>query len=202
MLIVGAGGFARELIDVVLEQYSMEEIAFFDDVNSITNLYGCRVLKTENEVKEWFSLHGSQYCLGIGTPHLRQKMAAKFTDLGGALTSIISQNAFVGKVNVDIADGATILHHATIANGVKIGKGALIYHKVQITHDCRIGEFCEFSPGATLLGKVELGNHVSCGANATILPKLKIADEVIIGAGAVVTRSILNKSIVKGIPAK
>lgn len=202
MLIVGAGGFARELFDVVLEKYSKDEIAFYDDVNAFTCLFGCVVLKNEDEVQKWFKEMSTKFCLGIGNPILREKLALKFNRFGGALTSVVSEKCVIGKEAVTIGVGATILHHATIANGVEIGKGTLIYHNVQITHDCKVGDFCELSPGAVLLGYVEFGDRVSCGANATVLPKLKIADEVVIGAGSVVTNSVFEKKVLKGNPAK
>lgn len=205
MIIIGAGGFAKELLDVCSENEFLDNLHFFDNVNpnQPEKLYDrFPILKTEAELDSFFEHTSKHFALGLGNPELRQKVADEMNLKGGILFSVISQKAHIGAFDVHIGEGATILHNATIANGCKIGKGVLIYHNVQVTHDCMIGDFVELSPGATLLGKVSIGNGVHVGANATILPGVSVGDNVVIGAGAIVTKNIPSDSTVKGIPAK
>lgn len=205
MIIIGAGGFAKELLEVCNENELLGELHFYDDVNADQpdKLYDrFPILKTEAELASFFENKSKHFALGLGTPQLREQMANRMKIMGGVLSSIISQKAHISTFDVHIGEGATILHNATIANGCTIGIGTLLYHNVQITHDCIVGDFVELSPGATLLGKVSIGNNVQIGANATVLPGVSIGDNVIIGAGSVVTKNISNNSIVKGAPAK
>ena len=204
MIIIGAGGFAKELIEAVSSTDLNAGVRFFDETRSDNDRL---FLDRYPIINSWEELKTAlddlpDFALGLGGPSNREKLFLKSLDMGGKPSSVISSHAFIGTHDILIDEGATILHQATVANGVKIGKGALIYHNVQITHDCEIGDFCEFSPGATLLGKVAIGDKVQVGANATILPGIKIGNNVIIGAGAVVTKDIPDNTTVAGIPAK
>lgn len=205
MLIIGAKGFATELLDVVLDLGLDNNLCFYDDVNKyekhlVFDKYP--ILDTIEKAKHYFANTDNKFCLGIGNPEIRKSLVSKFEEIGGDLTSIISSEAKISKNILGISKGASILHQCTIAANVKIGKAGLIYHNVQITHDCTIGDFAELSPGATLLGRVKLGNNVQIGANATVLPNICIGDNVVVGAGAVVTKDVRNNCVVAGVPAK
>ena len=53
------------------------------------------------------------------------------------------------------------------------------------------------------IGKpVTIGNDVWIGGNVTILPGVNIGNNVIVAAGAVVTKDVLDNSLVGGVPAK
>lgn len=203
MIIIGAGGFAKELIEAISPKDIEQGLLFFDDTskNNATLFLNQFPLITNWEAFKSELKTDHRFALGLGGPQNRKSLSEKCESAGAILTSVISQLSHIGSYDVSIGKGTTILHNATIANGVTIGKGTLIYHNVQITHDCALGNFCELSPGATLLGKVKLGDYVQVGANATILPGVEIGDDVIIGAGAVVTKNIPSGSKVKGIPA-
>ncbi len=49
---------------------------------------------------------------------------------------------------------------------------------------------------------IYVGNNVFIGCNVTILPNVKIGNNVIIAAGSVVTKDVLDNTIVGGNPAK
>lgn len=205
MIIIGAGGFAKELLDVCAANEQLDRLHFYDDVNKDLpgKLYDrFPILRTEAELKAFFEHRSKYFVLGLGNPQLRDKITTEMEAKGGVLYSVISQNTLIGQFDVEISKGATILPNAIIANGVRIGKGALIYHNAQVTHDCILGDFVELSPGATLLGGCKIGNKVHIGANATVLPGVMIGDNVVVGAGAVVTKDIEANTTVAGIPAK
>lgn len=205
MLIIGAKGFAKEVLEVCHQLNHLENLCFFDNVsidieNQLFDTFP--ILKSFDEAKDYFKNVDTQFTMGIGNPNLRQKLAVQFLQLGGELSSIISKKADIGSYNVTIGIGANILDGVKISNSVKIGKGALIYYNAIITHDCEIGDFVEISPNATILGRVRIGDFTHIGANATILPDLIIGNNVTIGAGAVVTKNISDNCVVAGIPAK
>lgn len=203
MLIIGAKGFAKELVEVLFEK-KLERLAFFDDISerSTALAFGkYPIIRDQNTLLEWFS-KDSTFCLGLGNPQLRKKLYDYMIMNGGTVKSVVSSRSMIGSLDTDMGHGCCILPLSIIANGTKIGKCGLIYHHVGITHDCEIGDFVEISPGAKLLGACQIGDFVSIGANATILPKIKIGNNVTIGAGSVVTKNIPDNSVVVGIPAR
>jgi sugar O-acyltransferase (sialic acid O-acetyltransferase NeuD family) len=205
MLIVGAKGFAKEVLEICHKNNMLKDLVFYDDINveigkKIFNLFP--VLNSLEEAKLYFDNVDNRFSIGIGNPILRKKMCDKFESVGGVLTSIISANSDIGNFGVLIGQGCNIMSGSIISNDVSIGRGGLIYFNVVITHDCKVGKFVEFSPGVNVSGSCIIGDYSILGTNATLLPKIKIGKNVIIGAGAVVTTDIPDNCTAVGVPAK
>lgn len=204
MLIVGAKGFAKEVLEIFHQKGETENLCFYDDVSSEIPdfLYSqFKVIKNEEEAKELFKKN-PEFVLGIGNPQLRYKLAEKFENIGGKLTSSVSQFAEIGSFGIEIGEGCNILGGVRISNDVKIGIGTIVYYNSIITHDVTIGEFCELSPGATLLGRCTIGKFVKIGAGAIIFPDVKIGNNCVIASGAVVRNDIPENTMAAGVPAE
>lgn len=205
MLIVGAKGFAKEVLGIIHQMSQTENLVFFDDVNTDVNgsLYGkFPILKSTEEALDYFNTIDNRFTIGIGNPVLRKKIYDKFILLGGVFTSTISPLANIGSYDIEIGSGTNILSGAIISNSSKIGMACIVYYNSIITHDCKIGDFVEISPSVTLLGRSKVGSYSQIGSNATILPDKVIGKNVIIGAGSVVTKDIPDNCVVVGTPAK
>lgn len=205
MLIVGAKGFAKEVLEVFFQLGKLENIAFYDDVNAdvFGNLYDTfPILKNKEEVKCFFIKNDNKFTIGIGNPALRYKLYLKFVELGGEFVSSISPLAQIGSKGVVIGVGSNVLCNSVFSNSVTLGKGCIVYYNVLITHDCVIGDFVELSPNVVLLGNVRIGDFAQIGANTTILPNVKIGKNVIIGAASLVSKDIPDNCLAYGVPAK
>lgn len=205
MVIIGAKGFAKEVLEVIHQLNQLENLVFYDDLNDDVpeKLFGqFPVLRTIQEASVYFKTIDNQFTIGVGNPVLRKKLYEKFTSLGGEFISTISPLATIATFDVNIGYGSNVLSGAFFSNGSKLGKGCIVYHNSIITHDCTIGDFVEISPSVTLLGRSGIGSYSQIGSNATILPDIKIGKNVIIGAGSVVTKDLPDNCIAVGIPAK
>lgn len=205
MLIIGAKGFAKEVLEVFHQLNQLDNIAFYDDVNNDVGgfLFGkFPVLSNIEAVKEYFKQFGNQFTIGIGSPHLRRMLYDKFISLGGDFTTIISTSAIIGNFGNKIEEGCNIMQNVVITSDIKIGKGSIINQISSIGHDVNIGIFCEICPNVSISGNCEIGDLTFIGTGAIILPKIKIGKNVIIGAGAVVTKDIPDNSVAVGSPAK
>jgi sugar O-acyltransferase (sialic acid O-acetyltransferase NeuD family) len=205
MLIIGAKGFAKEVLEIFSQQKQTENIAFYDDVNTdIGDLMYQRypIIKNENEAIKYFKATDNKFTIGIGSPKLRNKLFIKFTGLGGEFTSSISPLARIGSFGNEIGEGSNIMTGTIITNDIKLGKGVLINLSCTIGHDTIIGEFAELCPDVNVSGNCYIGDFSFIGTNATILPNIKIGKNVIVGAGSVVTKDIPDNCLAIGTPAK
>lgn len=84
--------------------------------------------------------------------------------------------------NVSVASGVTFVTHDVI-------------DKVLNKMDYNFKFYYNCAP-------IQIGNNVFIGCNVTILPNVKIGNNVIIAAGSIVTKDILDNSVVGGNPAK
>ncbi len=205
MLIIGAKGFAKEVLEILHQSNQLENIVFYDDVsNDISEKLFDKfpVFTTSTEAINYFKTIDNQFTIGIGNPVLRKKLYDKFITFGGKYTSTISPLASIGSYDIQIGEGTNILVGAILSNSVKIGKGSIVYYNSIITHDCCIGDFVEIAPAVKILGRCQIGSFTQLGANSTILPDIKIGENVIVGAGSVVTKDIPDNCVVVGVPAK
>ena len=200
MIVIGAGGHALDVLDVILESEVDEEIFFYDDINvSTCSLHNCKVLNSPEAVKKVFP-GKFRFVLGTGDAAVRKFLFNKFIRLGGEYVPLRSS----GSVFSPFASDASfdVMKNCFIGSGTVIGQGCLINTGAQIHHGVKIGEFSEISPRAIILGNVTIGANCSVGAGATILPKISIGCDTTIGAGAVVTKNIACDALAFGNPAK
>jgi len=203
MLIIGAGGFAKQLIEVFDQLGLLKEIVLFDDYSDPPEdkLYDLiPILHSDEEVKKRFATD-DRFALGIGDPGKRARLAKRFLALGGKLETIISPKAYVSKINTKIKTGTTVLTSAIVENGVEIGEGVLINIGAFVTHDCRIGDYSEVSPGVRISGGCSIGSLCFLGTGSVLLPGIKIGDGAKVAAGSVVLENVPPNVLVAGVPA-
>jgi sugar O-acyltransferase (sialic acid O-acetyltransferase NeuD family) len=193
MLVIGAGGFAKEILEILKQRNELDNLFFYDDVSQDIpeTLYGeFQLIRRIEDVFKLFKCISNSFTIGIGNPFLRKKMADKFLSFGGELKSTISPLSVIGSFDVNLGVGCNILSGVVLSNSVVVGTGCIIYYNSLITHDCEINDYVEISPNVTLLGKCKIGSFTQIGASSTLLPGIKIGNNVIIGAGSVVTKDI------------
>ena len=204
MLIVGAKGLAKEVLEIFHQRNELDNLFFYDDISTDVpdTLYQqFPVIRNMEQVASLFKTD-QRFIIAVGTPALRSNLYNQFAAIGGQLVSAISPFAQLGSYGTSIAAGCIVMAGTVITNDVKIGMACLINPNCTISHDTVIGDFTEISPGVQITGHCRIGNSCNIGTNATILPKIIIDDEAIIAAGAVVNRNVEAGVTVVGVPAK
>jgi sugar O-acyltransferase (sialic acid O-acetyltransferase NeuD family) len=205
MIVVGAKGLAKELLEIFSQNNALTNLYFFDNVSEkvpgkLFNQF--LIIRDFDQVRKVFNETGDHsFCLGLGNPLLRHRLYYQFVEAGGNLTSVISLKADIGKFDTIIGPGCCILSGVVITSSVKLGKGCLVNPNATISHDSSLGDFVEVSPGVNVTGNCHVGHYSFLGSNCVILPKVTIGKNVIVGAGAVVTKDIPDNSVAAGVPA-
>lgn len=207
LVIVGSGGFAREVLWLLEEINKAEPIgqAPYQLLGFITNtgethMQGLPVLGDD----EWAFNHLEKdvwFVLAIGNSELRAKLALAYLQSGLRPARLVHPSVHMSD-EVQLGGGVVICAGAVLTTNIVIGEFALININATIGHDSRLGDFATVHPGANINGNVKIGDMSEIGSGAVILPKVEIGDHVVIGAGAVVTKNLLKEGTYIGVPAR
>lgn len=205
MIVAGAKGLAKELLEIFFQRNALTNLYFFDNLSKDVpeKLYNqFLVIRSFDRAQEIFKqIKDTSFCLGLGSPVLRHGLCHQFIEIGGNLTSVISPKAEIGQFDTTIGQGCCILPGVVVTSSVKLGRGCLVNPNATISHDSILGDFVEISPGVNVTGNCRIGDFCFLGSNSVILPKVKIGKNVVVGAGAVVTKDIPDNCMVVGVPA-
>ncbi|MDO6355567.1 acetyltransferase [Caloramator sp. CAR-1] len=204
VIIVGAGGHARVILDILLAMKNIENInilGFIDD-NKEGEILGYKILGKMDDIKGLKEIYPNLKAVpAIGDNKIRKNIVQKLDFFGVELFTAVHPSVIIGG-NVEIGEGTVVMPMAVINNSAKIGRAAIINSSAVIEHDNVIGDFAHISPGAHLAGTVKVGDLTHVGTGANVIPGVKIGKNVTIGAGATVIRDIDDNAVAVGVPAK
>ena len=205
VVILGAGGLAREVADVFLAcngQGSKYQILGFIDENRENHgkvLNGFRVLGDFS----WFdSVDKSQIRVmaGIGSPVSRRKVVSKALDRGLQFCNVVHPTACMTPF-IEFGSGVVITAGCILTNQIEVGDHVFFNLDCTIGHDCVIEDFCNINPGVHISGNVHLERGCEIGTGAAVIQAIKIGQWSIIGAGAVVITDLPANVTAVGVPA-
>lgn len=197
LIIIGAGGHAKVVLDSLLISGISEPIIFADDNTFLLGkkFQGFDVLCDVNQAL----VSENRFHVAIGDNLIRGRIfeSGNYDNAVSVFhsKSIISKSALLER-GIFVAAGAIIGPNA------KIGRGTIVNHSSVIDHDCNVGNYCHIAPGAILSGGVEVGSRTLIGLGAKLLPGVKVGDNSIVASGAIVLNSFPSNSRLAGVPAK
>ncbi len=206
VLILGAGGHARVLIDSLKSNPDTTIVAVLDPQESLwgETLLDIYVAGGDDLIDEVIQQEKiTHFVVGVGSvgdPSLRIRLY-ELGQLKGLLAhSVIHRSAYCSPF-AKVETGVQLLPSSVINAGAQIGKNVIINSGAIVEHDCLIENHVHIATGAHLSGTVivEEGAHV--GVGATILQGRRIGKRAIVGAGAVVIKDVAANATVVGNPA-
>ena len=199
VLIAGAGGHAKVVIDALRCAGSSAEVTVADDDTRKRGqlLLNCHVVAP---IADAVSAAGA-FHVAIGHNGIRARVAEQLAGQGLRPLTVIHPRACVAG-SARIGDGAFVAAQAVVAPDAVVEAGCIVNHGAIVDHDCVVEAFSHVAPGATLGGGVRVGKQVLIGAGANILPGVSIGDNCVVGAGAVVLNDLAPGSTYIGIPAR
>lgn len=203
-IIVGAGGFGRELINWALDCQDAGRLPplaglIDDNLQALDGFtYPVGMLGTISD----FVPHADDHLLmAIGTPSIKQKVATALEERGGIFVTLIHPLAVVAR-SARVGEGTILCPLSMVSADADIGRLCQVNALSSIGHDVRIGEYCTLSAHVDLTGGVSLGQSVMVGTGAKLLPRVKVGDSATIGAGSTVYRNVRAGASVYTAPAK
>ena len=185
LLIIGCGGHARSVIDIINENGEWEIkglIGLKEEVGKSVMNYpiigdNLSLPKLRENFENIFLAVGK-----IGLDNRREEILKKLELLDFIFPSVISKYSIISRYS-EIGKGTFIGHNVVVNVNTKIGKNCILNTRSIVEHDSVIGENCHISTGAIINGGVSIGDNSFIGSNSVIRENLKIPSNTIISCG-------------------
>lgn len=206
VVILGAGGHAREVADVVVACIAagarLRLVGFVDDDEDKHGLMLTEgPILGDTDALDRFSRRSTLIVAGVGAPGPRRRLVEAATAMGFRSMVLIHPTVSITR-HVEIATGVVITAGCVVTNQIELGEHCHINRMTTVGHDCRVGAFVHLAPAAVLSGNVTVEDDCYIGTNATIIQGLTIGRGAIVGAGAVVVHDVPSHCTVVGVPAR
>ena len=203
IVIIGAGGHGRVVLDILRNNHQFEVAGFLDTDARLhkSRVDGIEVLGDFSLITTLHELAIEGAIVAIGDNSIRRRYAELIEQAEVPLVSAIhpsaniARTAHIGK-NVVIAQGVNICPHAQVADSAICNTGSIV------EHECRISQGAHICPGVRLAGHVLVEPGAFVGIGATVIQNLKIGECAVVGAGAVVVGDVPAYTTVVGMPAR
>lgn len=209
IVVVGAGGFAREVRWLIEEMARAgESVAFAGYVVSDLSRLGEH--DSRSEVRgdlAWLRDQRGAFdalAIGIGTPASRLKVSsellADFPE--DRWPALVHPSVHLDRGSARIGAGALVCAGVVGTVNVDLAPFCMVNLACTLGHEARVGRGSVLNPTVNLSGGVILEEGVLVGTGAQVLQYLLVGKGATVGAGAVVTKDVAPGVTVVGMPAK
>ena len=205
LVILGAGGFARETLDVV------------DAINAISPTWDMLGFIVDREYGtpgalvndkpilgdfSWLDQHPEVLIVcGVGAPELRYRMIHQLPHRDRKFASLVHPSVIYTRW-MTIGQGVVIAAGCVISNNVVIADHVHINPSSTIGHDVQLEAYVSLAPGVLISGNVILKEGAYIGTGANIIEKKNVGSWSIVGAGSTVVKDVPTNTTVVGVPAQ
>jgi sugar O-acyltransferase (sialic acid O-acetyltransferase NeuD family) len=206
VVIVGAGGFGREVLEIFKAQNEMSKtwniLGFIDENKQLHGkmVNGYPVLGG----LDWLRRHNSNnlgYVCAINACETRRQVVERLQEIGVNFYNAVHPSVIMSEF-VELGTDVIICAGSILTVNIKVRDHVHINLNCTIGHDAIIDSYCTINPLAAINGNNHLGEGVYVGTGATFIQQVSVGSWSTIGAGAVVTVDIPEKVTAVGVPAK
>lgn len=142
LVLIGAGGFARTLCDIVTQTGQFEQVLFLDDAKKDGVSGKCSdYMNFQDEETEFYP--------AISDNKIRQQWIDELHIKKVKIATVIHPSAYVSPT-VKLADGIAVLPGSIVNTGCRIESGVLVNCGAVLDHDCIVEDCAHIRPRAVV----------------------------------------------------
>ena len=205
LVVVGAGGFGREALDVaeaaIAAGATFRTRGVVDSNPSELSVNRLAARGVELLGTEWRQHLDAEFIIGIGNPDIRSRIAAQIAAAGGRFATIVHPASTIGS-SASVGAGVVVCAGVAVSTNVVLEDHVHLNPNATVGHDAVLSRWVSVNPGAIVSGEVRVGEGALIGAGAVVLQGLSVGEHATVGAMACVIRDVPPGTIVKGVPAR
>ena len=203
IIIVGAGGFGREVYHWAKDSFSKYQYkikGFLDDNPRILDNYDMDISIIGN-LNNYEVKNQDRFLFAIGDIETKKHIVTNLKKKGAQFLTLVHPTAIVAN-SAKIGEGVIICPFCLVSDKVLLEDFVMLNIYSSCGHDAKAGSYCILSPYATLNGFVILEDEVFLGTHTTVIPYKRVGYKSKISANSVVMRDVPPNKIVFGVPGK
>ncbi len=203
ILIVGAGGFGREVLQWARDAWpdACDRIGGFlsDDPHRLNGFStGATILSS---IAEYRPAVGDYLLLGIGVPYARRRVAEFLDSFGARFLTLVHPQALIA-ATATINEGSIVCPFVIVSDSAILGRFVLANYHASLGHDSAAGDYSVLSPYATLGGGAKIEPEVFLGLHASVGPGITVGTRSKVSANSCVLSNTPLDCIVFGVPGR
>lgn len=207
LLLIGAGGFARETLELVhavnAQVPTWRVIGLLDDDARMhgRRIHDVEVIGPSEAIHDHPDALVAACVASPDTPTGRLVLTGRL-GLGPERYATLVHPAAVVARSASVGVGS-VLHAGTIlTSDVTLGVHVAVMPAVVLTHDDQVGDGVTFGAGVRVAGGVTIEDAAYLGSGALLREHLVVGSGSVVGMGAVVTQSVPAGEVWAGVPAR
>lgn len=203
VVIVGAGGFARELKWLLPDCLDESKYRFKGylgkDQGAGPDAEVQRLTLADPE--SYDPQPNDRFVLAIGSMDHRRRIVESIVDRGGQFVSLIHPRALVAS-SAKLGAGVVLYPFAVVSNEATLGDYAKLNFYASVGHNSSLGKYCLLAPYATVNGFSILEDEVYMSTHSTVAPVVTVGSDTKVSANSAVMNDVAPRSFVFGVPGK
>jgi len=202
LLIVGAGGFARETVGAVRAAGGYTLLGFLDDDKALhgTTRGGVEVLGGLDLARQT----DARVVVCVGNPRdvtVRRRVVRRLDLPAERYATVVHPSVETGP-GCTVGPGSVLLAYAVLTADVTVGAHVAVMPHTVLTHDDAVDDFVTVASGVRLGGGVRVGESAYLGAGALVRQTLTVGAGALVGMGSVVLADVPPGEVWAGNPAR
>ncbi len=182
--IVGAGGYGRVALDVLMASgFGDRVLGFYDDAHAALSdkVRGIPILGDVGMLKSMLSVEPVHVVVAITDNGARLQIANSLRGLGARFLTTLHPEAYVSEAAV-VGDGSVVAAGAIVHPDASVGSHCFLGPRSVVDRDAEVGAGTWISAGAIVGPGAQVGARVVLGQNSSVDRKAVVGGDLEIGA--------------------
>lgn len=203
LIIVGAGGFGREMYHWARDSFPADRYRFKGFLSAKPNdLDGFAIdAPILGDPLTYTPQANDRFLFAIGLIDVKRKLIDALAAKGAQFERLVHPTAIVCPT-AKLGAGVVICPFVTVSDSCRVDDYAMLNFYVSLGHDAHVGAYSVLCPYATLNGFAVIEEEVFLGTHTTVTPSRRVGHHSKVSANSMVSHNAPPYSLIYGVPGQ